>query len=53
MIYVDEFLEVIKTLREGRIRSEELVTKRIALEELKAGLEEFTSPERPKMVVEF
>ncbi|MDJ0784023.1 MAG: alcohol dehydrogenase catalytic domain-containing protein [Desulfosarcinaceae bacterium] len=52
MIYRNEFPVVIETLAQGRIRTGVLVSRRLALEELAAGLDDFTSPERIKMVVE-
>ena len=51
LVYTDEFPESIDLLKDGRIQTAPLKTGVLSLEDLDWGLQEFTSPDRMKMLV--
>lgn len=51
MIYTDEFPASIKLLHGGKINTELLTTARLSLDELNSALNDFSSPDRVKTLV--
>ena len=51
MIYIDEFPSVLDLLKSGQIKTEPLVSETLPLSELNRALNEFSSPDRVKILV--